>query len=256
MIYGIEGHPGEGKTVFCTLLVLESMNDKTARGVFTVYPVHDVKTGRISRQWHREYVFEPIFDSDIFIDEAALPYPSRGSGKKYVESTPIYKLDQAQNIVRDDNGKEIVVGWKFDTGVTHEEHMMWAGSRHNGNNFYFVSQSLNRLDIIIRELIEKNYRVKKIRVPILSKLPFIKDFFDWPLAVRIETFDDITDNKAKPIEVTTLWNFPGSRLRKVFKSYDTQFMRSKGTMRLEDYPEWTNDVDMKEYILRFAGILK
>lgn len=232
MIYIIEGPPRHGKTVFATLLAMESMREKTTRATFTSWPVYDLKTKKFSQRWERRYVHVPIFDSNIFVDEAHMWYPSRGSGKRYAETIN-------------------------SPGVTLAEHHMWATNGHNGNDFYFISQSINRLDTIIREIYNILYQANRKQIPIIFRLPVIGSYLDFPINFTIKGYHDETFiAKNEPCVVERLWNLPFCKVRRVFKSYNTHFFRNTGTMNLDDFARWKPGDDVKQYVLSSSGVGK
>ena len=186
MIYFIWAPPRQGKTFYATYLVLLQLL-KGNKKVFTNYPVIyeiplglrarfknflikwnnricvylDKKSGLLflknrftvrtliktkslsSYVWKPEYAKAGITDSSIFIDEAYRDYSSR-------------------------NFKS------FDV----DTHTFFATNGHDNNDFYLLTQHPNRLDLIIREMANIFYHVKKYTFP----------WSDNPLLFRIEGF--------------------------------------------------------------------
>lgn len=238
MIYIITGPPRNFKTVFATLIALEDMK-KNPNKVFTSWPVYSSRMNCFSKQWRREYVFENIYDSTIIIDEAYMWYPSRGAGGRYVNYTKSVDASGADSYI-------------FRPGMTAEEHLMFATNGQNGNDFYFIAQNASRLDTILRELYNVIYHCRRVDIPVISTITDLVGI-DLPLKAEIRGYEDesfVTIDKY--CEKNDMYNLPFSKLRRVFKSFNTHFFRKKGEMRL-DYPSWSPDDDVKKYVLDMSG---
>lgn len=248
LIYIIEGPPRNFKTVFATMIALDSMKSSGSDKVFTSWPVYSKKLGKFTKQWRREYVFENIYDSTIIIDEAYMMYPSRGAGGKYVKYT------EETVEVKDDSTGEIRLEkrYGFVPGMTKEEHLMFATNGQNGNDFYFIAQNASRLDTILRELYNVIYHCRRKDFPIITR---IMDYagIDLPWKAEIRGYEDESFvNAGDFCEQADMYNLPFSKLRRVFKSYNTHYFRKKGEMR-NDYHSWTPEDDVKQYILAQTG---
>lgn len=115
MIYIVWGHPGEGKTYYCTLQAIQGLRE--GKTVFSNYPIF--WNGKSSFKWKPEYasLSNPPTNAIIVIDEAYRDYNSR----------------------------------KFQSFTT-EEHTYFATNRHNNLEIYLIAQNPARLDVAIREI--------------------------------------------------------------------------------------------------------
>ncbi|MDV0444081.1 zonular occludens toxin domain-containing protein [Methanorbis rubei] len=153
MIYIIVAPPRSGKTYYATKIAIEnlipqkslikSLFAKIKSGAvtledpnltFTNYPVVDPKTGLSTYRWLSSYAKENIQDATIIIDEAWQDYSSR-------------------------NYKEF----------TKDMQAFFAMNGHNNNDIYIIAQNAARVDVIIREMCNELYYVRKISIPFTER---------------------------------------------------------------------------------------
>lgn len=146
MIYIIVAPPRSGKTYFATKLAVENLHPKKTildhllrrtpdtYPIYTNYPVLDLKTGRSTYRWESRYVYENIQDATIIIDEAWQDYSSRN-----------YK------------------------NFTKDMQAFFAMNGHNNNDIYIIAQNASRVDVIIREMCNELYYIRKICIPLTDR---------------------------------------------------------------------------------------
>jgi len=159
MIYIIWAPPKEGKTYYATQLALKEMRSGKRR-VLSNYPIickvplslfsrvrnlfrkDKIKEKIISSYvWKPEYVYSGIHDSMIIIDESYRDYSSR----KFKD---------------------------FNVDI----HTFFATNGHDMNDIYLITQHPNRIDVIIREMTNIFYHVKKIGIGKRALLFFIRGY--------------------------------------------------------------------------------
>ena len=168
MIYIIVAPPRSGKTYFATRLAVDNLIPKrslyqyilskirpdsctplpTQNLVFTNYPVVDPKTGLSTYRWISSYSKENIQDATIIIDEAWQDYSSRN-----------YK------------------------NFTKDMQAFFAMNGHNNNDIYIIAQNAARVDVIIREMCNELYYIRKISIP----------FTDYPLFFIAYIYNDLNE---------------------------------------------------------------
>lgn len=160
MIITITGMPGCGKTYLAVKLIHDAWKQDPERKIFTNFPV--VFGDKSTMKWSPEYTSENLQNSLIVVDEAYRDYNSRKS----------LRVD----------------------GLSEDDHLAFATNRHNENTFIFISQNLNRLDTVIREISEIWWVTK-------MALPSPRHFFEFdrwrPLWIKVEMYDCLDSFKLK-----------------------------------------------------------
>lgn len=176
MIYIVWAPPREGKTYFCTRWAL----GRLAKGqtVFTNYPVIDDQ-GRSSLVWSPDLVHESIHDALIVIDEAYRDYNSR-SFKNF----------------------------------SPDEHTFFATNGHNNVDIVLIAQNPARVDVVIREMCNVFFFVRKFQLPFMSH----------PLWFRVLGFLDETSMAGRDPKLAYSSELVFFR-RYVARAYDTHFFR-------------------------------
>lgn len=171
MIYIVDGPPGSGKSYYGTMVACRAL--EAGRRVYTNYPV--VYRGKTPYVWEKRLTREAIFDAVIVIDEAYRDVSSRDFKKFSVE-----------------------------------EHTFFATNRHNDLDIYLIAQSVNRVDVIIREMANEILRVSKTAVPMWR-----------PLWFRVDSYVDEMSYAKKEIYYTKHYLFRW----KYANAYDTKAFR-------------------------------
>lgn len=188
MIFIIVAPPRSGKTYFAThLAVKELKRVGTRKGysrIYSNYPILNHKTGKSTYKWEKDYSYENIQDSMIIIDEAYTQYSSRN-----------YK--------------------KF----TEDDHAFFALNGHNGNDIYIIAQNAARVDVIIREMCNEMYYIKKVTIP----------FTDRPLFFWVHTYQDLNEMaRMTPDPIMAVKRRPMLFRKIVSQAYDTHYFRKAG----------------------------
>jgi hypothetical protein len=160
VIITISGMPGAGKSYIATKLIYDAWKKDPDRRIFTNYPV--MLNGKSTLKWEPEYTCENIQNSIVVVDEAYHDYNSRKSLK--------------------------------EGGLSEQDHDAFSTNRHYGNTYIFISQNINRIDTIIREIGEiwwiTKFALPNIRYPL--------EFDKWkPIWIKIEMFDCLDSFKLK-----------------------------------------------------------
>ncbi|WP_340819017.1 zonular occludens toxin domain-containing protein [Methanolobus sp. WCC4] len=191
MIYIYWAPPRKGKTFTCTAEALQRMEevhkkrlkDPDFKGrVFSNYPIEHSKLG-FCDVWKPEYVYLPIYDSYIFIDEAYRDFNSRKH-----------------------------------KSFTDDEHLFFSTNGHNGNDINLIAQNPARIDLVIREMTDTFFYVKKTEIPLIGR----------PLWFTIDAYLTEDDFKRRHQDKEAMYN--RSRLRfsvKVARAYDTHYFRKE-----------------------------
>lgn len=192
MIYIVFAPPRQGKTFFVTSLALQEMQKKSKdkKKVFANYPIQD-KKGNFCYKWNMDLIYD-VRDSMIIIDEAYREISSR-------------------------THKDFTV----------DQHTAFATNGHNNNDFWIIAQSPARVDVIVREMTNVFYYVRKKTIPFTKK----------PLFFIVEGYLDeqsITAryNVDKPI-YSTEWLLARKKIK---KAYDTHFFGHESNNRV--YERW------------------
>lgn len=132
MIYIVFAAPRQGKTYFCTYIALHALKKakKDGKKVFSNYPIYHKKLGSTYR-WEAGMEQDNITDSIIIIDEAYQAYNSR-------------------------NFK----------GFSKNEHLFFSLNGHNQNDIWLIAHSPQRVDVVIREMVDMFYFVTKYSIPL------------------------------------------------------------------------------------------
>jgi hypothetical protein len=198
MIYIVFAPPRQGKTFWVTSLALAEMEKKKPKRVLSNYPILHPKHG-FSYKWKMEYIYD-VRDSMIIIDEAYRDISSR-------------------------KHKEFTV----------DQHTAFATNGHNNNDFWIIAQSPARVDVIVREMCNVFYFVRKKCIP-LTKIPLmfiIEGYLDEQnIAMRHSSNDAI---------YSTEWCLPRRRVK---NAYDTHYFGHSEDMEREyerwEFPEGSN----------------
>jgi hypothetical protein len=129
------GRPGYGKSFISTAEILQSLRE--GRTVYTNWPVVSEDKKYSSVVWEPWMIYEDIYDSDIYIDEA---YRSFDSTEK--------------------------------DSVDVDTHTSFATNRHNDNNYVLIAQNVARIAKKIREIAEYEY-IKKVEIPFPLWFPYV-----------------------------------------------------------------------------------
>lgn len=152
--------------------------------VFANYPIFHPKLG-FCDVWEHGMEKEPIYDSFIIIDEAYRSFNSR----------------------------------KTKT-FTDDEHLFFSTNGHNGNDIVLIAQHPNRIDLIIREMVDLFYLVRKLEIPIINR----------PLWFRLDAYLTMEDYKERYMNKDALYRrerVPFSKY--IGNAYDTHFFRKEET---------------------------
>lgn len=131
MINIVWAPPRQGKTYYCTNEIVALLKEGKRR-VFTNWPVI-VKTPQgivSSRVWTPDLTHENVLGADVYIDEAYMDYNSR-EYKKFEKDT----------------------------------HTFFATNGHNDNEITLIAQNPARIDVVIREMCNGFFLVRKISWP-------------------------------------------------------------------------------------------
>jgi hypothetical protein len=176
MIYIVWAPPREGKTYFCTRWALGRLR-KNQR-VYTNYPIID-SSGRSSMVWTPDLVHESIHDALIVIDEAYRDYNSRS--------------------------------FKSFSG---DEHTFFATNGHNNLDIVLIAQNPARVDVVIREMTNIYFFVRKLSLPFVSR----------PLAFRVLGFLDELSMSSRDPKMAYSSELVWFR-KYVAQAYDTHYFR-------------------------------
>ena len=176
VIYIVWAPPREGKTYYCTRWALRRL--RSGKTVYTNYPIID-SSGLSSMVWSPELVHESIHDALIIIDEAYRDYNSR-------------------------NFKSF----------TEDEHTFFATNGHNNLDIVLIAQNPARVDVVIREMTNVYYFVRKFELPFLSH----------PLWFRVLGFLDETSMASRDPKQAYSSELVFFR-RSVASAYDTHYFR-------------------------------
>lgn len=204
MIYIIAAAPREGKSYLLTKILREALEEqyklkkagKPYKKIFSNFPV--ICEFGSTLVWKPEYTKEEIIDSIIGIDEAWQYFNSRN-----------YK------------------------GFTKDDHAFFALNGQNNNEIYLIAHSPNRMDTVIREMVNIFYFVKKVKIP----------FTNYPLWFRVESFLDelsISQRYSNPNAVYGVFHL--FFRKKIARAYDTHFFKRNPVDQIE-YAAWTDETD-------------
>ena len=199
------GLPGEGKSFLVTGIAKEHIIK--GRMVFSNYPIYFKHKGKMlsSYVWDDKYVYEPIHDCDIIIDEGYRTASSRD--------------------------------WK---NFTVDEHTFYGTVGHNGIDVYFITQAIPRIEVIIRELVGKFHHISKTSIPWIKPDP--RGFYEKVLWFLDET--SLQDNSKPGTPSKEIYTKSHTLFNKtVAAAYDTKYYRSKG--QISFIPElWTTKLNI------------
>jgi len=205
MINIIWAPPRQGKTYYCTNEVVGLLKEGKRR-IFTNWPVivQTPKGPLSSRVWIPALAHENILESDIYIDEAYMDYNSR-EYKKFEKDT----------------------------------HTFFATNGHNDNEITLIAQNPARIDVVIREMCNGFFLVKKITWP----------FVIWTIYARLANL--IRKEKYNPARPNPLmfivYNFLTEKdmaSRNPEAAYSTQRLWfNHDTARAYDTHYWKTDDD-------------
>ncbi len=189
LIYVYWAPPREGKTYNVTARALEKMEefhkrrlkDPDFKGrVFANYPILHSKLG-FCDVWEHGMEKWPIYDSFIVIDEAYRSFNSR----------------------------------KTKT-FTDDEHLFFSTNGHNGDDIVLIAQHPNRIDLVIREMTDIFYLIRKVEIPLINR----------PLWFRLDGYLTMDDYKERHMHKDALYRTDRTRFSKrVGNAYDTHYFR-------------------------------
>lgn len=179
MIYAIVGMPGDGKSFYATRMAIDEWKKNKDKRIFSNFPI--LWKDCSSYIWKDEYVKEDIFDCMIIIDEAWMAFSSRNWNK-----------------------------------FSEDEHLMFATNRHNGLDIVVISQSIQRLDTVIREITNQIYLIRKFEIPFLGK----------PLWFKVEAYDSVDALKQRYVSKDSLYkSFRVRFTKEIADAYNTHQYR-------------------------------
>lgn len=181
--------PGQGKSIIVTGMAVDRLDHK--KSVASNYPiVTPDKVPKSSRLWEHSYIYKPIFDTLIIIDEAQQEF----------DSTVKKTLDP-------------------------DEDTFFATTGQNGNDVLIISQGITRVTAAVRQRMNEWHKVRKV-----LDIPFIRDArgkFGYPLLFHVtvwESLEDMQSNNKERIYYSYFVWFN----KRVAMSYNTTFFRNKG----------------------------
>lgn len=192
MIYIIWAPPRKGKTYYATHWAVQTLKRiAKKRGnkkhVFSNYPIYHKKWGS-SLYLDRETLNYDITDSLIIFDEAYRDFNSR----------TFYKF-------------------------TKKEHTFFATNGHDNNDIILIAHGINRVDSVIREMVDTYFFVKKFGIP----------FIDKPLFFNIEGYIDLQDISQRYRRNTVYSSFWLKFKKDIAEAYDTHFFRKPDNPDIE-----------------------
>lgn len=184
MIYIIWAPPRKGKTYYATyraVHVLKNIYHKKGnkKKVFSNYPIYHKKYG-----------------STLFLDRNTLNYDITDS---------LIIFDEAY---RDFNSRTF---YKF----TKKEHTFFATNGHDNNDIFLIAHGINRVDTVIREMVDTYFFVKKYSIP----------FMERPLFFNVEGYIDLIDIGQRHRRNTVYSSFWLRFQKEIADAYDTHFFR-------------------------------
>ena len=203
MIYIIWAPPRKGKTYYAThwaLKVLKAISKGKGnkRQVFSNYPIYSKKYG-----------------SSLYLDRSTLDYDITDS---------LIIFDEAY---RDFNSRTF---YKF----TKKEHTFFATNGHDNNDIILIAHGINRVDSVIREMVDTYFFVKKYGFPFSEK----------PIIFNIEGYIDLQDIAQRYRRNTVYSSFWLRFSKEVANAYNTHFFRKPDNEDI-DFVTWKQlDDDM------------
>lgn len=180
-VFVIMAPPGEGKSYVATAIALELMYQGVK--VFSNFPILSVDGQYCSYEFKKEYMTENLNGCAVFIDEGYVWFSSR----KYME-------------------------------FTDDDHQWFATSGHNEMMIFIIVQNINRVDKVIREVLNLLYVVEKVKIPII----------DLPLWFTVNAFLDVDDLKFFKMGFVDPYSTERFRFTvDVALAYDTKFFRKE-----------------------------
>lgn len=178
-VFVIMAPPGEGKSYVATAFALELMRDGVK--VYSNFPILSVDGEYCSYEFDRSMMKENLNGCAVFIDEGYTMFSSR----KYMT-------------------------------FSDEDHDWFATSGHNEMMIFIIVQNVNRVDKVIREVLNLLYVVKKTKIPIL----------EIPLWFTVDAFLDVDDLKFFKMGLIDPYSTEHVRFSvDVALAYDTKFFR-------------------------------
>lgn len=205
-VFVIMAPPGEGKSFIATAWALELMYEGVP--VYSNFPILSVDGKYCSFVFTKELMRENLNGCAVFIDEGYTMFNSR----KYME-------------------------------FSDEDHDWFATSGHNEMMIFIIVQSVNRVDKVIREVLNLLYLVYKVKIPIIQ-LPL------WFTVYGLLDVDDVRDFRRGNIDPWTT-----ERVRfsvDTALAYDTKFFRKttkephKGKPWIEEYADHGYSFEKRE----------
>lgn len=207
MIYIIWAPPRKGKTYYATFRAVQALKaiykgKGNKRNVFSNYPI-----------------YHPKYGSTLYLDRDTLNYDITDS---------VIIFDEAY---RDFNSRTF---YKF----TKKEHTFFATNGHDNNDIYLIAHGINRIDSVIREMVDTYFFVKKYGIP----------FTDRPILFNIEGYIDLLDIAQRHRRNTVYSSFWLRFQKEIANAYDTHFFRKPDNPDI-DFITWErmNDDMIKGY---------
>ena len=201
------GLPGEGKSFCVTKIVMDRL--KKGRRVFSNYPIFFRDRGKqySSFVWDDKYVYEPLNECDIVIDEGYRTASSRD--------------------------------WK---SFSVDEHTFYGTTGHNGIDVFFITQAIPRIEVIIRELTAKFHLIKKFAIPWFRPDP--RGYYEKVIWFTDEVYLQDAKTAGTPgAEVYTKSRIMFDK--HTSKAYDTKYYRKKGELSFT--PQlWTEKLNITD----------
>lgn len=184
MIYIIWAPPRKGKTYYATWWAVKVLKN-IAKGkgnkkhVFSNYPIYHKKWGS-SLYLNRDTINYEMTDSLIIYDEAYQNFNSRDYHN-----------------------------------FSKKEHAFFATNGHDNNDIIVIAHGINRIDSVIREMVDTFFFVKKYGIP----------FVERPLFFNIEGYIDLIDISQRYRRNTVYSSFWMRFNKDVAESYNTHYFR-------------------------------
>lgn len=182
------------------------------RQVYTNFPLIFIHRGKrySSLEWKDEYMYEPLVDCDIVLDEAYRSVSCR--------DTKSFDIDQ---------------------------HTFFCTNGHNGLEIDLIFQAIARCEIIIREIVDEFHIVKKFSIPWFRPNPERKyEKIIWFLDTVYQQGKVLGSPELKPelslYTARTLFSMT------VANAYDTHFYRTGAQIKFQPV-SWETKLNLPPY---------
>ena len=197
-VFIIMAPPSEGKTFVAVDWALKLMEEGVK--VYSNFPIQSVDGKYCSYVFRKELMRENLNGCAIFIDEGYTMFNSR----KYME-------------------------------FADEDHDWFATSGHNEMMIFIIVQNANRIDKVIREVLNLLYVIEKVKIPII----------DLPLYFRVYGFLDVEEVKLWKAGYIDPYSYERVRFSvDTALAYDTRYFRKEvkppheGNTWIEEYKSY------------------